>query len=189
MKYIEPIYDRTADDIANRTVKAFFNVADWQRIYNNAQVTRLLVEYLRGATITFDAVTEPTVMSIADATALNTLLANIERIRLASGLDTISGVTEVASDWAVGVNTDSPDYLDVNQWEQVLHIIFNLIAPLTEYVIYSGVSATGQPRFYQHRFRQFSWVVPSASPVRSARCNVSESGTGMTRNNKFRRYD
>jgi len=188
MKYIEPVIDRSAEDVANRTVKAFFNVADWQRIYNNEQVTRLLVEFLRGVSIDFDTLSAVTTATIADAAALNTLLLNIERIRLESELTFMPGMDAVASDWGVGTGADSPDYLDANHWEEVLHIIFNMLPGLVESMIYCGVSATGQPRFYQHRFRQFGWVKPSASPVRRARCAVAAAGAGLTRNNGYRRY-
>jgi hypothetical protein len=188
MKYLEPVIDRSAEDITNRTVKAFFNVADWQRIYNNTSVTRLLVEFLRDVTIIQDALVSVTTATVVDASALNALLLNIERIRLESELMFMPGMDEVASDWGVGTGVDSPDYLDVNHWEEVLDIIFNMLPGLVEWVVYCGVAAVGQPRFYQHRFRQYGWVKPSSAPVRSARCNVSQSGTGMTRQNGFRRY-
>jgi hypothetical protein len=37
MSLVAPVYDRTQQDIANRTAKAFLNVADYQRIEANLQ--------------------------------------------------------------------------------------------------------------------------------------------------------
>ena len=60
MSYKTPITDRTLTDITTKTAKAFFNVADWVRIYGNAEIINAIVSELNGA-ITFDAITEPTV--------------------------------------------------------------------------------------------------------------------------------
>lgn len=188
MRYITAISDRTALDITNRTAKAFMNVADWQRIYNNAQMADTLVSFLLSTGITFDAIADPTITTIPTVTQLNTLLANIERVRVASGLPAITGLVEITSIWTAGSAANAPDYLDVNTWEQVLSIIYLTIGLSVEYSVYCGVSATGQPRFYQHRFRQYGWVLPSPSPVRRARTNAAACGAGLTRNNGFRRY-
>lgn len=189
MKYITPVYDRTALDVTNRTAKGFLNVADWQRVYNNAQVTKALVDFLLSISITFDTLTEPTITTIPTVSELNTLLANIDRIRINSALPAISGLVEIKDDWTAGSSADTPTYLDVNDWEQVLNVIFTMIGYSVEYIIYCGVATTGQPRFYQHRWRMFGWVEPSATPVRRSRVNVATSGTGLTRTNGFRRYD
>jgi hypothetical protein len=190
MKYITPIYDRTADDVTNKTAKAFFNVADWQRVYNNQQVTKALLDFLLSINIPFNTLTAPSMTTIPTVAELNALLENIEQIRADSNLPAITGLTAIKTDWAEGSSADSPDYLDVNDWERVLHIIFGSIAASVEYAVYCGVANTGQPRFYQHRFRQFAgWVQPSVTPTRKARAGISSSGAGLTRNNGFRRYD
>lgn len=188
MRYTTPITDRTALDVTNKTAKAFFNVADWQRIYNNTQVTKALVDLLLSINITFNTVVTPTILTIPTVTELNTLLANIERIRIASNLPSITGLTEITSAWLAGSSVDAPDYLDVNEWEQVLDIVFAVIGYSVEYAVYCGVAAVGQPRFYQHRFRQYTWVADAVSPVRRARTGIATSASGLTRNNSWRKY-
>lgn len=166
MRYTEPIKDRTATDITNKTAKAFFNIADWQRIYNNTQITKALVDFLLSINVTFDTLTTPTITTIPTVAQLNTLLANIERIRLAVE-PTVTGLSIIKDDWEYGFGKESPDYLNVNDWENVLDVIYNTIGAESGY--------TG-------------WMPDSGSPVRRARAGVATSGTGLTRNNYFRRY-
>lgn len=166
MRYIEPIKDRTITDVTSKTAKAFFNVADWQRIYNNTQITKALVDFLLSISVTFDTLTTPTITTIPTVAQLNTLLANIERIRLAVE-PTVTGLPIIKDDWEYGIGKESPDYLDANDWENVLDVIYNTIG------IESGYTG---------------WISDSGSPVRRARAGVATSGTGLTRNNYFRRY-
>jgi hypothetical protein len=189
MRYITPIYDRAESDIENRTSKAFFNVTDWARIHNNTQVAQLLVEALLSIDITSNTVTPPTMTTIPTVTQLNEFLENIETLRLASALPEITGLVAIKYDWIAGRMAGTPDYLVVNDWERVLDIVYNAIARSVEYAIYCGVGAVGQPRFYQHRFRRYGWVQPSDTPSRHARAGVATCGTGLTRNNSYRRYD
>lgn len=187
--FTDPIFDRTATDVANRTAKAFINVVDWLRIYDNAEIINLLINTLFDVNVEFGFVSDPTITTIPTVAELNTLLANIERIRIASGLPEILGLSEVVYDWQEGSRVDSPDYMDVNQWEEVLYIIRNNLYLSVEYMIYCGVAATGQPRFYQNRWRRFTWVENSVAPVRRAKTNVAITGTGLKRQNGYRRYD
>lgn len=190
MTYTPPIYDRTADDVDNKTAKAYLNVADWMRIYSNAQIVNAMVEFLLEINITFDAISTPTITTIPTVTQFNTLLANIERIRVAACLPAITGLSEIAADWQAGSSMDAPTYLDVNDWERVLDIIFSSVARAVDYQPYCGVFAVGQARFYQHRFRKFvAWVDPSDAPVRRARTGFAITGAGLTRADGFRGYD
>jgi hypothetical protein len=188
--YQEAIFDRTAEDVENETAKAFFNVADWLRVYGNASIAKSLIALLLEIDIVFNPVAAPTITTIPTVEELNTLLLNIERIRLASGLPEIEGLAELKTDWTAGSSADAPDYLDANEWERVIDVLFYAIGRSVEYRVYCGVSAVGQPRFYQHRWRQFAgWIPPSETPVRRARTGVAAAGQGLTRNNGFRRYD
>ena len=187
--YQTPVTDRTADDIVNQTAKAFFNVSDWLRIYNNTQVVNALVEFLLDIDIAFDALSTPTITTIPTVAQLNTLLLNIERIRLASGFPAIDGLTEIVTSWADGTSADAPTYIEANQWEQVLDTIYRSIARSVEYQPYCGVLGAGQSRLWQHRFRQYSeWVAYNPNPVRHARTGCAVAGTGLTRSDGFRRY-
>ncbi|MBK8467725.1 MAG: hypothetical protein IPL32_18075 [Chloracidobacterium sp.] len=154
MTYITPITDRSENDIKSRTAKAFFNVADWQRIYNNAQVTKTLVDLIQGGSILFDTLPSITITTIPTVTELNTLLANIERIRVEANLPAIPGLTSIFAEWGEGVGSESPDYLDVNEWEQVLDLIYNLVPNAGKYYVWCGVASAGQTRFYQSQWRK-----------------------------------
>jgi hypothetical protein len=189
MKYINPIYDRTATDITNKTAKAYFNIADWIRIYGNAEICNYVVTWMLGIGITFTTIGEPTITTIPSVTDLNTLLTNIERMRLESGLPAITGLKTLSTTWLSGTSAIAPDYDDVNDWEKNIHLIIYAVARAVEYSVYCGVALVGQIRFYQNCFRQFpNWVQPAASPVRAARMNVSTCGCGLTRQNGYRRY-
>lgn len=186
MSYKTPITDRTLTDITTKTAKAFFNVADWVRIYGNAEIINAIVSELNGA-ITFDAITEPTVTRIPTVADINILLANIERIRINSGLPAIDGLVSIKHDWLEGSAADAPDYLDVNTWEKVLDIIFKSVLLSTGYRVYCGVANVGQPRLYQHRWR--TWTIEtSALPFRSPRTGIAVTGASIKQNNSFRRY-
>lgn len=188
-KYLDPIIDRSASDITNRTSKAFMNVADWVRIYGNSNVLHAVAEFCLGVSLTFDSISSPTILSWGLAANLNKLLTNIERVRTQSSLPAIPGIAQLKTDWAEGGAAESPDYLDVNSWEQTIGLLLQAISSTLDYRVYCGVAAVGQPRFYQARWRQFTgWVGPAASPVRRARTNVAACNVGMTRLNFFRRY-
>lgn len=188
MRYTEPIIDRTALDVANRTAKAFFNLADWERVYGNAEYLNMLVELLLSIDVTFDIVPTQTMTTIPTVAHFNTVLTNLNQIRIDAGLSGVVGLDALKADWAAGANETTPDYLDVNEWEQFTATVIYLLSSLVEYVVYCGVSQTGQARFYQHRWRQYQWVVDAPSPVRRARTNVATCGAGARQNNSYRRY-
>lgn len=127
MGYVTPIKDRTATDIANRTSKAFVNVADWIRIYYNAQYTSSLASIQLGSNIVFNAVTpDPVTTDFPSVIKFNTLLNNIELIRLAVIALSISGTsTEIKDDYVAGINEEAPDYIDVNLWESTIDAIWD----------------------------------------------------------------
>lgn len=188
--YIAPVItDRSPADIAAQTTKAFFNVLDWQRIYNNAEVTKQIVDFLLGLNITFNTVGSVSITTIPTVAELNTLLANINRIYQASGLQTTLGLELIKEDWQDGTTVQSPNYINANEWENLVNKIFTSITPVFDYRIYCGVAGAGQLRFYQHRWRVYPWVAESANPVRRLRTGRGVMGRSLTFQNKFRRYD
>lgn len=190
MSFTNPIMDRSATDITNRTAKAFFNVADWVRIYNNAQAAQALIQALNEISISFTTVSAPTTLSMAQAAAINTLCQNIENIRAGSGLPAIPGIAELETAWATGQRATSPNYITVNQWEETIETLRTGIIGAVEYRIYCGVAEPGQSRFRQNLFRRFQWVEPLVSWTRQARAGVpgSTTGSSLMRQNSFRRY-
>lgn len=125
MSYTTPVTDRTQTDITTRTSKAFMNVADWLRIYGNAKLTNSLAEIMLDAAIQFDEVADPAITTISDVTDFNTLLANLERLRLAVAGESIPGTsTEIKDDYEAGPGKDAPDFTDVNLWESTVDAIW-----------------------------------------------------------------
>jgi hypothetical protein len=188
MKFTDPIYDRTSTDITNRTAKAFINIVDWVRINGNTEILHALIESLMSIGVDFTTLPTPTITTFPTVAQINSLITNIENIRINSGLPSALGIVELFDEWSAGMWGQTPGYEDVNDWERDLYIIFNNLAASVEYTIYCGVATVGQTRFYQHRWRQYSWVPDSASPVRRPRTNNAICGSGIMRQNGFRRY-
>lgn len=187
-RYIEPIYDRDENDITDKTSKAYFNISDWERINTNTDVVLAFENFIQGLSIAVVELTAPTITTIPLVTAINQLIENIETIRTNSGLPTLEEIEELKDDWIAGIQHIAPDYENVNQWEKNLEFIYKYLKNAAEYVVYCGVGAVGQPRFYQHRWRQYQWVSDAVTPVRRARCGIAPCGAGLNKQNYFRRY-
>lgn len=188
MKYTESITDRAASDIVAKTSKAYFNVVDWMRIYGNAQFVDTLIAALTGVSNGVAAISEPTIVSFPQAADFNSLLIDLMAIRDSLSFPEIADLDDLKADWRTGSIAQSPTYVTVNQWEKFIDALISAVVGFVDYRIYCGVSSSGQARFYQNRFRRFSWVAAAASPVRRARVGVAAANQGLTRNNGFRRY-
>lgn len=127
MAYVTPVItDRTATDIANKTSKAYWNVADWIRVYGNSEVTNSLTEIMLNTPIQFDLLTAPTTTTIPTVADFNTFLANIERTRVAVQSESIPGTgSEIKDDWAAGASESAPTYINANLWESTIDAIWN----------------------------------------------------------------
>lgn len=162
MPYVTAITDRTAADIAAKTSKAYFNVADWDRIEDNSIFVKDELITYAGVVLVFTGTTSaPTTSSFPDVNTFNQLLENIEYLRQAAlsvipNLAGESGFSAVFHDWVEGVQEVAPDYQDVNQWEKVMDLIHSRIGS------YSSL-----------RFR-------------SARCGIAMANSGLLWNNRFR---
>jgi hypothetical protein len=121
MSYTTAVTDRTATDIANRTSKAFMNIATWARIYENSRLARDLAAIMLGTPIAFTTIAAPTITSIPTALDLFALTSNIEILRLASG---VSGTTAIFYNWVAGPDQLAPSYVHVNQWESTIDAIW-----------------------------------------------------------------
>lgn len=124
MSYTTPVTNRTAADIAARNNKAYFNVADWTRIYRNAQLVNSLVEISVGAANSFPVIAAPVVTDMPSVTTFNTLLLSIENFRTASAPIEAVAPTEIKHDWIAGVGQPTPKYTDVNLWETTINAIW-----------------------------------------------------------------
>lgn len=52
-------------------------------------------------------------------------------------------------------SVDNWNYTKANRWEQILQEIYTMMFGMENWYVYSGVARCGQPRLWQHRFRQF----------------------------------
>jgi len=190
VKYTTPIADRIRADVDNRTPKGFINVVDWLRIYDNSQFANALVKALSGADVSFTLVARPDVFTIPDVKDLNAILANIERVRKAARMpDGVANNVEISALFQAGATKLAPTYDDVNVWELVIDAIVKAMRRGTEYRAYPGLCDPGLPFDHQTQWIGFqSWVKPSLTPVRRARCGLTVCGAGIMRNNGFRRY-
>lgn len=188
-RWSTPITDRSDADILARTAKAFINVVDWLRIYNNSQQAHEIVSVLLGLDVAFSALTEPVITDFPDVDDINTLIENIDLLREAASLPSATGIETLKYDYLAGAGAVAPYYEDVNDWERDLLLIRDMLVTAADYQVYCGVAAVGQPRHWQNRYRRWTFVPEAASPVRRPRCGLVVSGTGMTRQNLFRRYD
>jgi len=125
MAYITAITNRTIEDVRNKTSKAYFNIADWERIYNNTFLTKNLAEILLSSGITLSTLSVPTITTIPTAANFNALLTNIETLRLAVISESITGAqTEINDAWEAGLLKTAPDWEDANLWESTIDAIW-----------------------------------------------------------------
>ena len=127
MSYTTAVTDRTAADVAAKNTKAYFNVADWSRIYRNAQLVNSLVEISVGAPNSFPVITAPTITSVPSLTDFNALLLSIENFRTASAPIEAVAPTAIKYDWIAGVGQPAPKYTDVNLWESTIDAIWDYL--------------------------------------------------------------
>jgi hypothetical protein len=144
--FAEPVVDRAQSDIDDRTAKGFFNLSDWDRIYDNCKIARDTVQAALGVSIAFSEIGYPGAQDMPGKTMINALVGNINAVSAALGYQ--YGITRLRT-WADG-NLGSLTFSDINKWEQTLETILTL---------------------YSHR---------------KARVGVASTGSGLTRQNKFR---
>ena len=133
MAYTTPVYDRSQSDILAQNSKAYLNVADWTRIYNNAVFVSGLFTSEIGYTPTFNTQSLPTTVTVFTKSQLNLVLANIERMRLwgynylGSYIFPDALFVEIKDDWDEGHQVSAPNFSHVNSWEYVLDVLYNIL--------------------------------------------------------------
>lgn len=153
MAWVEPVVDRTQADIVNRTAKAFLNIADWQRIDGNTSEAQAVILAELGVNVMLEDLTPPTITDFPSADEINTLIENIERLREGAMLPVGTGIAALKHDYQPGPAAPAPNYEAVNAWEKNLKLLYELAPNAAGYLVYCGVAATGQPRYWQHRWR------------------------------------
>lgn len=153
MAWVSAVTDRTAADIAARNAKAFLNVADWTRIDGNTSEVAGQFLSLWGETVTLIDLDTPTTSDIPSAGNINDLVTNIERLRAAAYFPAGIGLVALKDDYEAGSAAQSPDYTDVNAWEENLDLMHTYLPCAAGYAVRCGVAEVGQARFWQSQFR------------------------------------
>lgn len=148
-----PITDRTEDDLLARTPKAFWNVADWWRVTGNAEIVHSQIDSLLGVNVPQAALTPPEVGEFPAVSDINDMIGNIEALRVAASLPPAVGITTLKHDYVAGLGAIAPDYQAPNVWERTLELLYDNLPRVGGYLMHCGVASTGQPRFWQSRFR------------------------------------
>ena len=146
MSWVTPITDRGDLDIVNRTSKAYFNVADWNRIRDNNAVVMNLVNLMFGTSLTPDGISGPSTPTIPNAPYFNLMIHDIARACVASGF-----ATAPRYDWPDD-GTAAPNYVDVNGWERALLDIYNRVHLSADGFAYCGVASVGMDFVNQNGF-------------------------------------
>jgi hypothetical protein len=188
LNWIAPITDRTRDDLQARTAKAFLNVSDWLRIYGNTILDQRAVQAIIGLNAVLTSLTQPAITEFPSVVDINTLIENIDLLREATCLPASLGLVALKHDYIAGSGAEAPNYEDVNDWERDILLIRDQLLILADYLVYCGVANCGQTRLWQNQFRRWIYVQDALSPVRLGRCGVAITGSGLTRQNYFRRY-
>lgn len=126
MVWTTPITDRSKADILAENSKAYMNVADWVRIYDNLVIIKNYAEAFLETTISFTEISTPTISTIPTDTNVNNLATNINNIRTALG---ITDIPELKNNW-VGNAYPAPNYMQINQWERNILWIYEYLHPI-----------------------------------------------------------
>ncbi len=158
MTYVPPITDRTQADILAKNSKAYQNVSDWVRQYDNSEEAHDAIEAALGVLIDFDTISAVVNTDIPTIAEINEFLANIERLRL--WVETYAPIDdsdfiEVKDDWLAGQSNPAPTYMHVNSWEKVVDLIYQIYkAPYSvERVPIGGIATCGAGLTNQNWFR------------------------------------
>ena len=126
MSFTTGITDRSAIDLVNKTSKGYINISDWSRIYANGLYLNGLFNTFLGVTIPWTTISTPTYTTDGTAAMFNTLLTNIKNLWSYYGL-TITGIIEPKTDYIGGPGSVAPTYIDINNWETDLALLYAFI--------------------------------------------------------------
>jgi hypothetical protein len=125
MAYITPVTDRTAADLIAKNSKAYWNVADWERVYHNFILVKTFVELVMPTTVAITELGAPNSAVVTQVSEFNFFLENIENLRLAVESESIPGTAiAIKDDYVAGPTAKAPDYRDANRWESTIDAIW-----------------------------------------------------------------
>lgn len=151
MAWSSPVYDRTATDVTNKTVKGYFNLADYNRITANTTFLKDLVLSLYGWTATLNTVPSGSQSLMPTSTNINNMVLNLAVVWTASKLDYT--FTALKSDYQPGYGRENPTWSTVNDWEKRLYDMRITMVASGKAQTMCGVGTAGQSTTWQRRWR------------------------------------
>ena len=151
------IYDRTQSDITNKTQKGYYNYWDLNRVEE-------WCEYLKNelTALNYQPSTSYWTYTKTNWTASD-MRTQSEMLRIKNNiLALMVGFHYITRIYG---NVENFNYLKANNWEKILSEIYGMMLGFENYQVYSGVSASGQRRLYQNRFRHFAIPVTYGEPL------------------------
>lgn len=158
------IYDRTQQDVTDKTEKGYYNVSDLNRVESWCEYLKTELNNA-GYSISFTTKTDWTTSDMRTASQMERIRTNIKKL--------MTGFHYITSIYATAENFD---FEKANNWEKILYEIWQLMWGMTDWYVYSGVANAGQNRLWQHRFRQF-YVSPIIPPYVAL---ITETGDILT---------
>ena len=137
------IYDRTSQDIKNRTAKGYYNFNDLYRIELwCVYIAEILNRY--SYYVTINTKTNWTRKDFLNVTQLARIKSNVMAVKNAykTYIDTpsVSG-------------TGNMTFAEANRIEKILKDLDEILINMQRYFVFSGVASCNQQRFWQVRFR------------------------------------
>lgn len=137
------IYWRKSSDVSNRNRIGEYRAEDLNRVESWC---RYLADEINtaGYNIVITTKTNWTQSDLRDHYNMERIRQNI--LKIMNGFHWITPIYNTVNGWNWNL---------ANRWEQILSEIYNMMFGMQNWYVYSGVSRSGQPRLYQHRFREF----------------------------------
>ena len=142
------IYDRTENDVKNKTNKGYYNISDLNRV---EEWCRYLGDLLTYYNYRVD-ITTKTNWKLTDMLTVS----EMERIRKNIAL-LKSTYLNVPQNLPVPNNLNPINISKANDIERILEGINNAIINMEKQFVYNGVANVGQNRIWQQRFRRFDY--------------------------------
>lgn len=138
------IFDRTQEDIDNKTNKGYYNASDLNRVEEWCEYLETELNEA-GYSISITTKTDWTMTDLRTEAEMNRIRNNIKAL--------YDGYYLYGN--AVYSSVSNFDYKKANRWEEVLNNINLIMTGMKDYYVHSGVSSSGQSRTWQNRFRRY----------------------------------
>lgn len=134
------IFDRTASDVRNATLKGQYNASDLNRV---EAWCRYLADELNtlGYSITITTKTNWTASDMRDNTNMERIRSNIQKIMVGYHF-----ITKIYTP------SNTINYNRANRYELILNEIYYLMFGMRNMYVYGGVARGGEPLLWQNNF-------------------------------------